>query len=71
MAMNPIHITINGVTRMIQPPMTLRELLVSLGLEGKPVVCEINNQPVFPRDHAAHYLADGAIIEIVTLTAGG
>jgi len=71
MAMKPIQVTINGVTREIQPPMNLRVLLASLGLEGKPVVVEINNEPVFPRDHANHSLIDGSIIEIVTLTAGG
>jgi thiamine biosynthesis protein ThiS len=71
MAMNLIQITLNGGIREIQSPMNLRELLSSLGLEGRPVVVEINGQAVFPRDHAVYPIAEGAVIEIVTLAAGG
>jgi len=71
MAMTSIQITLNGGVRAIQPPMNLRELLASLGLEGRPVVVEIDGEAVFPRDHANHPIADGAVIEIITLAAGG
>jgi sulfur carrier protein len=71
MAMNPIRITVNGAARSVQPPVNLTQLLASLGLDGKPVVVEMNGEAVFPREHDSRTIHDGAVLEIVTLAAGG
>jgi thiamine biosynthesis protein ThiS len=51
--------------------MTLSDLLESIGFGGKPVVVELNEQAVFPRDYPSTLIQEGARIEIVTLAAGG
>lgn len=71
MAMNPIQITLNGAEREFAAPLELHQLLASLGLDGKPVVVEINGEAISPRDHAGRSIHDGSKIEIVTLAAGG
>jgi len=70
--MNPHPtITLNGSPHPIEQPVTLEHLLQSLGLAGKPVVAELNEQPVFPRDYPTTTVQPGAKLEIVTLAAGG
>jgi len=64
-------ITLNGNPHEIQSPLTLTGLLESLGLGGKPVVIELDEQAVFPRDYEKTEVGSGARIEIVTLAAGG
>jgi len=64
-------ITVNGTPQPIEHPLTLEQLIQSLGLAGQPVVAELNEQPVLPRDYAATIVEPGARIEIVTLAAGG
>lgn len=71
MAMKPIQITLNGDAREFDGPVTLSLLLETLGLGGKPVVIELDEQAVFPRDYAQTEVGDGARIEVVTLAAGG
>jgi len=67
----PPVITVNGTPRPLERPCTLEQLIVALGLAGQPVVAELNEQAVFPRDHATTPVEPGARIEIVTLSAGG
>lgn len=70
--MNTPHtITLNGSPHAMDAPLPLDHLLDSLGLAGKPVVIEINEHPVFPRDYAQTIVTPGSRIEIVTLAAGG
>jgi thiamine biosynthesis protein ThiS len=64
-------ITLNGSPHPIAGPITLEHLLENLGLAGKPVVVELNEQAVFPRDYPRIPVENGAKIEIVTLAAGG
>jgi thiamine biosynthesis protein ThiS len=42
-----------------------------LELAGRPVVVEINEAAILPKDYPAIRLADGDRVEIVTLAAGG
>ncbi len=69
--MTQATITLNGALHPIDGPLPLALLLESLGLAGKPVVAELNEHPVFPRDHAQTIVVPGARLEIVTLAAGG
>lgn len=64
-------IRLNGASHPLAAPITVEALLASLGLAGKPVVVEIDEAAVFPRDYPATLVQDGARVEIVTLAAGG
>jgi len=64
-------ITLNGQSHELPAPCSVAELLASLGLEDKPVVVELDRQPLLPANHAATRVEPGATIEIVTLAAGG
>lgn len=69
--MNPGTITLNGHPHEIGGIITLDELLNQLGLSGKPVVIELDEQAVFPRDYGKTTVHPGARVEVVTLAAGG
>jgi sulfur carrier protein len=72
MAMNPAStITLNGARHEIAGPVSVGCLLESIGFAGKPVVVELNEQAVFPRDYARTLVEPGARVEIVALAAGG
>jgi sulfur carrier protein len=64
-------ITLNGRPASVPAPLSVDALLAHLGLAGKPVVVELDQQPVFPRDYPQTPVNDGARVEIVTLAAGG
>ena len=67
----PPAITVNGTTRPLEHPCTLARLIQSLGLAGQPVIAELNEQAVIPRDYPSTPVRPGDRIEIVTLAAGG
>lgn len=63
---------LNGSPRTFEAEtFTVATLLESLGFGGKPVVVELDREPVFPADYATTGIRDGANIEIVTIAAGG
>ncbi|MGE9270295.1 MAG: sulfur carrier protein ThiS [Verrucomicrobiales bacterium] len=65
-------LTINGQTKKFATEaLTLIGLLEHLGLAGKPVVIELNQQAVLPDQHRRTQLAHGDSVEIVTIAAGG
>ena len=66
-----MKITLNGSSYEIDGPVSLEGLLRHIGLEGKPVVIELNEVAVFQRDYATTAVEEGARIEVVTLAAGG
>jgi sulfur carrier protein len=66
-----MKIQLNGQPHEIAAPMTVSELLESIGFGGKPCVVELDEQAVFPRDFPTVRVEDGARVEIVTLAAGG
>jgi sulfur carrier protein len=68
---HPMNITLNGANHQTEAGATVTRLLESLDLTGKPVVVELDEQAVFPRDYDHTPLAEGARVEIVTLAAGG
>lgn len=72
MAMNPSStIMLNGEPHPLERETTVEELLASLGMVGRPVVVELNEQAVFPRDYPTLQVLPGARVEIVALAAGG
>ena len=66
-----MRIQLNGHPHPLETTMTLSDLLESIGFGGKPVVVELNEQALFPRDYPSTLIQDGARVEIVTLAAGG
>lgn len=64
-------IILNGESRELTDGLSMAALLAELGLEGKPVVVEQNREALLPREIASASIADGDVIEIVQITAGG
>ncbi|MCF7674274.1 MAG: sulfur carrier protein ThiS [Akkermansiaceae bacterium] len=64
-------ITLNGTPHEIPAPVTLAALLETLGLAGRPVVVELNEVAVLPRDYSTTTVPADARLEVVTLAAGG
>lgn len=66
-----ITIILNGGSHSLPAAMTLMQLLDHLGFSNKPVVVELDEQAVFPRDYGQLEVRDGSRVELVTLAAGG
>lgn len=66
-----MSIQLNGKPHPLTTTPTLSALLESLGLWGKPVVVELNGQPVLPRNFPTTPVHDGDSLEVITLAAGG
>lgn len=64
-------ITVNGQSRQIAECTTVASLLDELRLSGKPVAVEVNLELIPRQHHAAHRLAEGDRLEVVTLVGGG
>ena len=64
-------ISLNGEQKTVEPDLTLAQLIEQLGLTGKRLAAEIN-QEIIPRSaHSSHVLKDGDVIEIVHAIGGG
>lgn len=63
-------ITLNG-TSQDTAAATVTDLLHSIGLGDRPVVVEHNKRALLPREHAQTNVAEGDVIEVVQITAGG
>ena len=64
-------LTINGEPLSLPAPITVAELLRTLGQESKPIAVEVNHDLVPRARHAEHVLQSGDEIEIVTFVQGG
>jgi sulfur carrier protein len=64
-------ITLNGQKHEIPGSQPLTALLDSLGMAGKPVVVELNQMALLPKEISSAQVNDGDVIEIVQITAGG
>ena len=64
-------ITLNGKDHPLDTPMSVRALLLSIGLGEQPVVVELNQQALFPREYNEHTIKDGDRLEIISIAAGG
>ena len=64
-------IQLNGKDHSFEAALSIEQLLVSIDLAGKPVVVELNQQALFPREYANSTLQDGDRVEIITIAAGG
>lgn len=66
-----MQIIVNGETRNLADGGTVANLIVDLGLSERRVAVEVNKELVRRAQHPDHALADGDVVEIVTLVGGG
>jgi sulfur carrier protein len=66
-----MKLVLNGTPHEIPAALSVRGLLDHLGLGEKPVVVELNQRALFPREFPSAMLNEDDRIEIVQITAGG
>jgi sulfur carrier protein len=66
-----VQIIVNGQAREVSPDTSIADLLRTLELPVRQVAVEVNDELVPRAHHAAHRLADGDRLEVVTLVGGG
>lgn len=66
-----MKITINGAEKDVPEDLTVRELVVFLGLGDGPVAVEQNREVVPRVEHATRRVSGGDTIEIVHFVGGG
>jgi sulfur carrier protein len=66
-----MKIRLNGKDHSLEQALNIEQLLDSIGLAGKPVVVELNQKALFPREYAGSVVENGDRVEIVTIAAGG
>ena len=64
-------IILNGRPHGTNDGATVESLLRELGMNEKPLVVELNEVAVLPREYAQTAVPAGARVEIVVLAAGG
>lgn len=65
------RLTVNGETRQFDGPLSVAELIATLGLDTRKVAIE-RNLAIVPRSqHASVQLAEGDAVEIVEFIGGG
>jgi thiamine biosynthesis protein ThiS len=64
-------ITVNGSKEDAPSGTTVRTLLEGHDLGAAPCAVEVNERLVPRREHGAHELREGDVVEIVTLVGGG
>lgn len=66
-----MRLTINGAEKDVPDELTVRELVVFLGLGDGPVAVEQNREIVPRAEHATRRVSAGDAIEIVHFVGGG
>jgi thiamine biosynthesis protein ThiS len=66
-----MHILLNGESREISGPTTVRDLLTDLGIDARMVAVELNRTVVKRARHAETVISEGAEVEIVAFVGGG
>ncbi|HMN97733.1 MAG TPA: sulfur carrier protein ThiS [Phycisphaerales bacterium] len=66
-----IGVTVNGERTEVAESTTVAELLRRAGVADRPCAVEVNRTVVPRREHGQRTLAEGDVVEIVTLVGGG
>ncbi len=66
-----MQILLNGQTEQLADDLTLAQLVEHLGLAGKRIAIEVNDELVPRGEHVTHRLCDGDRVEIVQAIGGG
>lgn len=64
-------LTINGSPHDVPDDLTVRDLVVHLGLGDGPVAVEVNRDIIPRAEHATRRVSNGDTIEIVHFVGGG
>ncbi|HFE46497.1 MAG TPA: sulfur carrier protein ThiS [Nannocystis exedens] len=64
-------IVLNGERHELSAPMTVTEVITSLGLDARQVAVERNREIVTRAEHSKVIVVDGDQLEIVTFVGGG
>ena len=77
MASDPVRpaamltLNLNGEDRSFEEPLTVADLLRSLGIQAPSIAVEVNRSIVPRSAHGTHPLEEGDRVEIVTFVGGG
>lgn len=66
-----VDITVNGELKQVPEDISLRELVVQMGLEGRRIAVELNLDIVPRSEHSQTMLKTGDRVEIVHAIGGG
>ncbi|MFY0992805.1 sulfur carrier protein ThiS [Halomonas sp. C05BenzN] len=66
-----MQIQLNGEARTLTPDLTVAELVESLGLAGRRIAVEVNEEIVPKSEHDEIRLAEGDRVEVVHAIGGG
>jgi thiamine biosynthesis protein ThiS len=66
-----MRLVVNGEERLVEPSVTVKELLALLGLAETLVAVERNEEVVPRAQHEATALEDGDRVEVVHFVGGG
>ncbi|MHB0774759.1 sulfur carrier protein ThiS [Halomonas sp. WWR20] len=66
-----MQIQLNGDTTELEDALSVAQLVEQLGLSGRRVAVEVNEDVVPRSQHAETYLAEGDRVEIVHAIGGG
>lgn len=66
-----MQVTVNGEPKSLPTGTTVRALIESLGLGKAACAAEVNRELVPRKSHEQRQLAEGDVIELVTLVGGG
>ena len=66
-----MQIQLNGDSRALEGEPTISDLIASLGLSGRRIAIEVNEEIVPRSQHEATRLAEGDRVEIVHAIGGG
>lgn len=66
-----LEVIVNGQPRQVAAGATIKDLIASLGLAGKPVAVERNREVVPKAKHGETELSAGDRLEVVTFVGGG
>lgn len=66
-----MQIQLNGEAHTLAPGLTVASLIESLGLVGRRIAVEVNEEIVPKSEHATTPLADGDRVEVVHAIGGG
>jgi thiamine biosynthesis protein ThiS len=68
---NQLRVRVNGIEKHVGAGTTLRELIEAMGMGKQAVAAEVGGGLVPHREHAKRTLAEGDVVELVSLVGGG
>lgn len=66
-----MKITVNGQEKELTDACKVTDLLKTMGLASAPCAVEVNKKLIRKPEHEATSLAEGDVVEIVSLVGGG